>query len=156
MHAQFTRRLALVPPVLLQDVHDEPLLEFTYGLRVKNAATVHLRHESFELVLHRFSLTFQMRHLSFCFCRFAPNRQAASPAAALVAPAARRSAHVRPRDLITCLSLRDWARRGVWKSRRETSGEHQRAPASLRRVPPPGSPPPVVSQTALLTQVQTP
>src|SRR5262249_45742511 len=29
-------------------------------------------HESFKLVLHRVSLTFQMRQLIFIFCRFAP------------------------------------------------------------------------------------
>jgi hypothetical protein len=31
MHAQLARSFALVPPVLLQNVHDEALLEFTHG-----------------------------------------------------------------------------------------------------------------------------
>ena len=31
VHAQFPGGFALVPPVLLQDVHDEALLEFTHG-----------------------------------------------------------------------------------------------------------------------------
>ena len=31
VHAQFPGRFALVSPVLLQDIHDEALLEFTHG-----------------------------------------------------------------------------------------------------------------------------
>src|ERR1700731_4050212 len=55
MHAKFAGRFALVPTVLLQDVQDEALFEFTHGFRIKNAAAIHLRYECFELVLHRVS-----------------------------------------------------------------------------------------------------
>jgi len=57
VHAQFTRGFALVAFVLLKNVHNEALLEFTNRFRVEDAARVHLRHECFKLVLHR-SLTF--------------------------------------------------------------------------------------------------
>src|SRR5437016_14594523 len=57
MHSQFPRCLALVPLVLLKNIHDEALLKFPHSFGIKNPAVVHLRDESFELVLHR-SLTF--------------------------------------------------------------------------------------------------
>src|SRR5579859_2793694 len=72
MHAQFTGSFALVSPVLLQDVHDEALFEFTHGLRIKYAAAVHLRYECFELVLHRVSSLSRCANLLFLSLRSKP------------------------------------------------------------------------------------
>src|SRR5579859_3135937 len=112
MHAQFTGSFALVSPVLLQDVHDEALFEFTHGLRVKNAAAIHLRYECFELVLHRVSSLSRCANLLFFVASLQTAKQLPG-AADVVAPAAGRSARVRPRDSFTYLSLPDWAHRGV-------------------------------------------
>lgn len=78
VHAELTCGFALVAAVLLQNIHDEALFELTYGLRVKNAAAIHLRYESFKLVLHEISLSFQMRPLIFCLLVFSSRARSAS------------------------------------------------------------------------------
>lgn len=57
MHAQLTRRLALVTVVLLKNVEEEALLEFAHRFRIQDPALVHLIHQRFELVLHGASLS---------------------------------------------------------------------------------------------------
>ena len=59
MHAQFTSRAALVPPVFLKNRQNEAFLEFPYALCVKNIAAVHLKDKCFQLIFHDEFLSIQ-------------------------------------------------------------------------------------------------
>ena len=59
MHSQLTCGPALISIVFLQHGKDEPLLEFSDRLRVKNIAFVHLQDECFELISHGILLSFE-------------------------------------------------------------------------------------------------
>src|ERR1051326_6635110 len=64
VHAEFARGLALVPVVFLQHGQQEAFLEFADGFGVEDSGFVHLRHESFQLILHGSLLINIARHPS--------------------------------------------------------------------------------------------
>jgi len=67
MHAEFTRRPALVALVLLENSQDEPFLELPYRFGIKDVASVHLQYERFELIFHRGSLFYSASSFSLFY-----------------------------------------------------------------------------------------
>ena len=80
MHAEFTRRPALVALVLLENSQDEPFLELPYRFGIKDVASVHLQYERFELIFHRGSLFYSASSFSLFMNAF--SAQCWSPAGA--------------------------------------------------------------------------